>query len=1134
LNGSSAGSGVSGLQIQADDTTVAALIVDGFSQDGIDVSGADDVVTASYIGTDSTGRSALGNGGQGVLVTGSNATIGGSTTVSGNLVFGNSFDGVDLSGPGATGNVVEGNTIALPPEVTGIANQRYGIQILGGASDNRIGTDGDGINDILERNLISGNGMWGIHITGAGTDNNVVAGNFIGTGPHEGGSAPNGSGGVWIQGGASYNLIGTDGVSADDADEANVISGNNGTGSSGVQIDGAGTDFNVVAGNFIGTDVSGAFAVPNGGNGVYILNGAQSNIIGTNGDGHGDADEQNVISGNDAQGIYISGAGTNFNVVAGNLIGTDVTGIMALGNLANGIWIAHGPQSNRIGVNAGDPGSAAEPNVIAASSYSGISIDGPSGFNMISGDFIGTDKTATIELGNGYDGITLAKGTQSNTIGGPASLANKIGFNQRSGVSVWDDGTTGNTIRFNSIRGNGSLGIDLVGDGVTPNHGNTQTAGPNNLQNYPVITSAAPGTTTTIGISFVSLPNATYTIDFYAQLNPDPSGYGQGTHYIGSVTVTTGPDGQALPPTMYSLPGSTAAGDWITATATDQAGDTSEFSAAWQLAMAAPQVTVAPSSRSLTYGQAQTFTADVAPSASGFPSPTGIVQFRVDGAPFGPAITLVDGAATSINTSSLPAGPHTITAIYSGDSTYSSHTVAISQTVTPAPLTITADDKSKVYGATDPALTVSMTGLMNGDASSVVSGVTLSTTTGAAATAGTHPITVTGGTAANYTITNVDGTLTVSKAPLTVAANDQSKVYGAADPALTYTPSGTLYYGDSYAVISGVSLSTTTGAAATAGTHTITASGGTAENYAITDLNDTLTVSKAPLTVRADDKTKIYGAADPILTYTVSGSLYYGDSYSVISGVVLSTASGAAATAGAHAIAATGGTAANYVITDVAGTLTVSKAPLTVTADNQSKVFGSADPFLTYTDSGTLYYGDSYAVISGVTLSTTIGAAATAGTHPIIVSGGTAANYAITDVDGTLTVTPLPLVTMTGVVPVLKKKNMVSQVLIRFSGAINASEAQAIGTYSLTIAGKKNSFTAKNAKPIAIRSAAYNPASFLVTLTPRKPFALTQMVQLRVSGHLPSALEDSIGQLIDGDHDQEPGGMPSPCWARGV
>ncbi len=333
-------------------------------------------------------------------------------------------------------------------------------------------------------------------------------------------------------------------------------------------------------------------------------------------------------------------------------------------------------------------------------------------------------------------------------------------------------------------------------------------------------------------------------------------------------------------------------------------------------------------------------------------------------------------------------------------------------TVTQAPLTVTADNQSKVYGTADPTLTYSITGTFyNNDGPGVVSGVSLSTTTGAAATAGTHTIAVTGGTATNYSITNVPGTLTVSKAgPLTVTADNQSKVYGAADPTLTYTVSGTLYYTDTDSVVSGVSLSTATGAAATAGTHTITASGGTAANYNIVDAPGTLTVSKAaPLTVTADNKSKVYGATDPTLTYTVTGTFYYTDGPSVVSGVSLATATGAAATAGTHSITAGGGMAANYGITDAGGTLSVSQAPLTVTADNQSKVYGATDPALTYTVSGPLYYGDTDAVVSGVSLSTATGAAATAGTHTINATGGTATNYAITDAPGTLTVAQAPL-----------------------------------------------------------------------------------------------------------------------------
>ena len=910
-----------------------------------------------------------------------------------------------ITGSSATGNVVQGNNLGLGKSS---GNAGDGILIDAGASNNLVGTNGDGVNDNLETNDIALNASWGVQISGPGTQDNVIAGNKIGTGSHGGTAIPNVEGGILIDGGASDNLIGTDGSSTH-GDEGNEISGNNDAGAPGIMISGAGTNSNVVAGNLIGTDASGEVALGNGGVGVFILNGAQSNVIGTNGDGRGDLAERNVISGNAYQGVYIGGPGTNGNVVAGNLIGVDEAGATAMGNGNNGIWIADGAQSNRIGANAGDPGAAAETNVIAANAFSGIRISDPgTNFNSVSGNDIGSNSDFISGLGNGDDGIQIANGAQSNTIGGSTALANNILFNTNNGVGVYDNASTGNSIRANSISGATMPGWGLIwgGDGVTPNHGNTLSSGPNNLENYPIIMSAGSGTTTTVGASFVGVPNASYTIDFYVTPHPNSSGYGEGNRWLGSVAVTTNAAGQATGPMTFNLPAATNSGQWITATATDQAGNTSEFSLAWQLTALASQVTVAPSLTSPTYGQSLNFSAIVAPFGSALPTPTGSIEFEVDGSPFGSVVTLVDGAATSLSTTTFPAGNHTISAVYLGDSNYTADTGTISQTVALAPLTITAANSNKVYGAADPVLTYKVSGLVNNDSQSVVSGVNISTAIGAAATAGTHVITVGGGTAANYAITNVNGTLSVAKAaPLIVTADDKSKVYGAADPTLTYTPSGTLYYGDSYSVITGVTLATTTGADATAGTHAITVSGGTAANYSITTVNGTLSVAQAPaLIVTADDKSKVYGAADPTLSYTTSGTLYYGDSDSVVTGVTLATTAGAAATVGTHAITAAGGNAANYAITDVNGTLTVSPAPLTVTAEGKSKVYGAADPTLTSTPSGTLYYGDSYSVITGVTLATTTGAAATAGTHAITVDGGEATNYAITDVNGTLTV----------------------------------------------------------------------------------------------------------------------------------
>ena len=150
----------------------------------------------------------------------------------------------------------------------------YGVEIDGGASGNLIGTNGDGVNDAAERNLISGNRFAGVWINGQGTDGNAVAGNFIGTSVTGDVALNNGTvigsyyrsrpieGGVVIDGGASGNRIGTDGKSVDDVGQRNVIAGAMPPSEiDGVGISGTGTDGNVVAGNFIGTDATGTLAL---------------------------------------------------------------------------------------------------------------------------------------------------------------------------------------------------------------------------------------------------------------------------------------------------------------------------------------------------------------------------------------------------------------------------------------------------------------------------------------------------------------------------------------------------------------------------------------------------------------------------------------------------------------------------------------------------------------------------------------------------------------------------------------------------------------------------------------------------------------------------------------------------------
>ena len=193
--------------------------------------------------------------------------------------------------------------------------------------------------------------------------------------------------------------------------------------------------------------------------------------------------------------------------------------------------------------------------------------------------------------------------------------------------------------------------------------------------------------------------------------------------------------------------------------------------------------------------------------------------------------------------------------------------------VTPAPLTVTANDASKVYGAADPTLGYTVSGLVNGDSSATVSGVTLATTTGSDATAGTHAITATGGTAANYTITDMNGTLTVGRAALTITSNGQTKAYGAALPTLTASYDGFVYN----ETVSNLTTCATLSTSATAASHvagspySITAERRGRPRLRISYVAGTLTVTPAPLTITADNQTKVYGAALPTLTASYTG-----------------------------------------------------------------------------------------------------------------------------------------------------------------------------------------------------------------------------------------------------------------------
>jgi Viral BACON domain len=394
---------------------------------------------------------------------------------------------------------------------------------------------------------------------------NIVKGSYIGTDVTGTVDLGNAFDGLNIA--SSNNTIGGTAAAA-----RNVISGN---GNTGILIT-AGPTGNLVQGNFIGTNAAGTGAI---GNGTGVLTQGQSGNSSSHTIGGTAPGARNIISGNNGPGISIGGTLTG-SVVQGNFIGTDVTGRTAVANASDGVLIMFGSANNTIGGT-----TPAARNVISGNGANGVRSDYHP--NTVQGNFIGTQADGVSPLGNGSNGV-LINLFDSNAIGGSASGAgNTIAFNGGAGVVVLGPL---NPVSSNSLFANAGLGIDLAGDGVTPNDPCDGDPGANNLQNTPVITSASSaGGTTTIEGTLNSTPNMTFTIEFFSNAACDPSGFGEGETLIGSATVTT--NGGCLASFAVTLPIAIPSGSFITATATDPNGNSSEFT---QCSLLGPAPTATP------------------------------------------------------------------------------------------------------------------------------------------------------------------------------------------------------------------------------------------------------------------------------------------------------------------------------------------------------------------------------------------------------------------------------------------------------------------------------------------------------------------------------------------------------------
>lgn len=406
--------------------------------------------------------------------------------------------------------------------------------------ENQGDTNSDGLEIVIDGSQVTGDGFTitsdnnkirglnihsfsgsGIHITGTSAELNSIQENLLGTDEDGLTGKPNGIG-VHISSGASNNEIGI-------RHKGNLISGNS---NCGIKITGSGTSMNSVKSCFIGVDMTMNSSLGNKYNGIEISYGAQNNIIGGT-----EVGNANIISGTVTSSTVYSGNGiiileAHRNEVYGNLIGAGGINDESLGNKSVGVCILRADENI-----IGGSGDFAH-NIIQGNGNVGILVRTGSD-NIITGNYIGTDYTKTMSVGNDRDGILLDYGSKNNIIG-PGNI---IAYNGMNGVQVEHDSTTGNTITQNSIKGNGGMGINNV------NGGNGELA-------PPVLTEAAADHVN--GDAPAGL-----TVELFSD-SLDEGGVYQHT-------VKSKSPGKFTSTVTYEGPN-------VTATVTDSEGNTSEFS----------------------------------------------------------------------------------------------------------------------------------------------------------------------------------------------------------------------------------------------------------------------------------------------------------------------------------------------------------------------------------------------------------------------------------------------------------------------------------------------------------------------------------------------------------------------------
>ncbi len=348
----------------------------------------------------------------------------------------------------------------------------------------------------------------------------------------------------------------------------------------------------------------------------------------------------------------------------------------------------------------------------------------------------------------------------------------------------------------------------------------------------------------------------------------------------------------------------------------------------------------------------------------------------------------------------------------------SAYSVVIASTsidVNPAQLTLTADDKQRTYGDLNPTLTFSASGFQNGDnINDLDTQPSLSTAAVQSSPSGLYSISIAGASNSNYSISHVAGQQEITPAPLTISANDASRIYGQSNPPFSLNYAG-FKLGETFSVLDvQADVSTTAGPSSPAGSYSIVPSGASDSNYSISYQNGILNVNKASLTLASNDAQRSYGDSNPAFTFNASG-LVAGDAISDLdTQPQITTTATSSSLPGSYPLTISEASDSNYNISHVSsGSLVVIPSILTISADNKFKVEGSANPGLTATYSG-LKLGQQPADLSiQVSLSTSADQSSPPGEYAINASGAADVRYDITHQPGILTVTAQGVVVLT-------------------------------------------------------------------------------------------------------------------------